>query len=78
MNAPERFYNVSQSQLSIARHYGGITFNGAEYIYDAASDTLTRMDVWKARCASSKEAAVEAAQAERDKWTQAQAGFDEI
>ena len=78
MNAPERFYNVSQSQLSIARHYGGITFNGAHYHYDAASDTLTRADVWAAQEASSKQQRSAAAQAERDKWTQAQTGFDGI
>jgi outer membrane protein W len=75
MNRPERFYNVSQTQLSIARHYGGITFNGADYHYDAESDTLTRMDVWKARMASSKEDADRAARAEREKWTKAQDGF---
>lgn len=55
MNRPERIYNVSQTQLSIARHYGCIKFNGADYHYDVESDTLTRMDVWKARAASSKE-----------------------
>ena len=36
------------------------------------SDTLTRMDVWKAQCASSKE---EAAKVEREKWTKAQQSF---
>lgn len=71
MNRPERIYNVSQTQLSVARHYGGCKFNGADYHYDAESDTLTRMDVWKARCASGKEAA----KAEREKWTDAQQSF---
>ena len=75
MNRPERFYNVSQTQLSIARHYGGIKFNGADYNYDAESDTLTRMDVWKARIASCKEEGDKAAKAERKKWTKAQHGF---
>jgi hypothetical protein len=75
MNRPERFYNVSQTQLSIARHYGGIKFNGADYHYDEESDTLTRMDIWKARIASCKEEGDKAARAERKKWTKAQDGF---
>jgi hypothetical protein len=75
MNRPERIYNVSQTQLSIARHYGGIKFNGADYHYDAESDTLTRMDVWKARAAISKEDGAKAAKAEREKWTKAQQSF---
>jgi len=44
-STPERFYHVSQGQLSIARHYGGCTFNGHEYVYDPTSDTLIRADV---------------------------------
>lgn len=75
MNRPERIYNVSQTQLSIARHYGRIKFNGADYHYDAQSDTLIRMDVWKAMAASSKEEGAKAAKAERDKWTKAQQSF---
>lgn len=75
MNRPEQIYNVSQTQLSVARHYGGCKFNGADYHYDAASDTLTRMDVWKARCASSKEEAAKSAKAEREKWADAQHSF---
>lgn len=27
---PERIYNWSDSQLSIARHYGGISYNGSD------------------------------------------------
>jgi hypothetical protein len=42
MEHPEIIYNVSQSQLSIARHYGGITYNGVEYVYNPADDTLTK------------------------------------
>ena len=75
MNRPERIYNVSQTQLSIARYYRGIKFNGADYHYDAESDTLTRMDVWRARMASSKDEADRAARAEREKWMTAQDGF---
>ena len=42
MQAPETIYNVSQSQLSIAKHYGGIKYNGVEYVYNPADDTLTK------------------------------------
>ena len=42
---PERIYNVSQTQFSIARHFGGVTFNNRQYIYIAADDMLIRDDV---------------------------------
>ena len=40
---------VSYTQLSIARHYGGIRYNGEIYTYFAESDELIRDDVlaWK-------------------------------
>lgn len=75
MNRPERIYNVSQTQLSVARFYGGCKFNGADYHYDAESDTLTRMDVWEARNAKSKEDGAKAAKAEREKLAKAQQSF---
>jgi hypothetical protein len=46
-DTPERIYNVSKSQLSIARHYGGIKFNGAYYTYFPEEDMLVREDVLK-------------------------------
>ena len=39
--------NVSQTQLSIARHYGGIKYNGQEYTYFPKKDELIRNDVLK-------------------------------
>lgn len=60
-SAPEVFHHVSQSQLSIARLYGGCYFNGHHYTYDAATDTLTRSDVAKR---NKKEQAAK----ERAKW----------
>ena len=41
---PKIIYNVSQSQLSIARHYGGINYNGVYYKYNPIDDTLNRVD----------------------------------
>ena len=40
-DVPEKIYGVSQSQFSIARHYGGITFNGHYYEYNPVEDSLT-------------------------------------
>lgn len=54
INRPEVIYHVSHTQLSVARYYGGCKYNGAEYHYDAESDTLTRMDIWRARLAADK------------------------
>lgn len=39
---------VSQTQLSIARHYGGTTVNGESYVYIPPTDELIRGDVLKA------------------------------
>jgi hypothetical protein len=39
--------NVSNSQLSIARYYGGLNLNGIEYIYEAKTDRLIRNDYLK-------------------------------
>jgi len=44
---PERYYHVSQTQLSVARYYGGCTVNGTHYVYDPTTDTLIREDVLK-------------------------------
>jgi hypothetical protein len=43
--------NVSMTQLSIARYYGMINFNGYKYIYYPDTDELIREDVmkWKAK-----------------------------
>ena len=47
MNPIERYYNISHSQMSIARHYGGMKVNGSEYHYNAENDSLVRRDIWK-------------------------------
>jgi hypothetical protein len=48
--------NVSMTQLSIARYYGAINFNGFKYIYYPDTDELIREDVmkWKAKQLNSR------------------------
>lgn len=43
--APFAISNVSQTQLSIARHFGGIKFHGHCYTYNPEADELVRNDV---------------------------------
>lgn len=68
INRPEYIHNVSHSQLSVARHFGGCKYNGADYHYDAKNDRLIRMDIHKAMLASDKKGALLAAKEERAKW----------
>ena len=44
---PERIYHWLDSQLSIARHYGGCKFNGADYViaYNEEGQPLVRSDL---------------------------------
>lgn len=51
----EKYYHVSQSQLSIARHYGGLSINGYFYIYNPEEDTLTLDKALKKRKTPTKE-----------------------
>jgi hypothetical protein len=37
--------DISMTQLSIARHYGGAKFNGKTFVYFPADDSLWRDDV---------------------------------
>lgn len=56
MNAPDRIFHWLDSQLSIARHYGGCTFNGASYViaYGEEGQPLVRVDVLKREKAATK------------------------
>lgn len=53
---PERIYNWLDSQLSIARHYGGCKFNGADYViaYNEEGQPLVRSDLLKKKKAAKK------------------------
>ncbi len=46
-SAPDRIWGWRDSQLSIARHYGGCDFNGQRYVIDEATEgqPLVRLDV---------------------------------
>ena len=44
---PYGMTNVSTTQLSIARHYGGIKYNDESYTYLPKTDELIRDDVLK-------------------------------
>lgn len=68
MQAPEEIHNVSNSQLSVARHFGGCKFQGAAYHYDASRDVLVRRDVWLARIKEESAAGKAARDAEKAKW----------
>jgi hypothetical protein len=42
---PFAISNVSMTQFSIARHYGGIKWQGSDYLYIQTTDELIRDDV---------------------------------
>lgn len=47
-DTPYAIRGVSQGMFSVARHYGGATYNGASYTYMPETDELVRDDVVKA------------------------------
>ena len=70
MNPVEIYYNISHTQLSIARHYGGLKVNGSMYEYDSEQDRLIRSDIAK------RDEKFKAA--ERKKWMEQQKEFDRM
>ena len=47
MNPVEIYHNISQTQSSSVRRYGGLKVNGVEYLYVAENDTLVLEDIRK-------------------------------
>jgi hypothetical protein len=47
MDANVAYSNVSMTQLSIARHYGGCKVGSHHYVYNPTDDSLIREDVVK-------------------------------
>lgn len=76
MTAPERICNVSQTQFSVARFYGGATYQGQRYIYDPTTDELVRTDILKAEQKARK--AAKSPKGSRAQWTHSQQSFAEI
>lgn len=72
MNAPEKIYGWMDSQLSIARFYGGINFQGHYYAIDMADPDhpLVRQDLKK-----SKKETKKVERTEKDKALMAQLGL---
>jgi hypothetical protein len=56
VTTPEKIYHWLNTQLSIARHYGGCDYNGRHYIIDIddADQPLVREDVYKREYAQKK------------------------
>ena len=59
MSAPERIFNWLKSPLSIARHYGGMKYQGHVYKIDHLSvgEPLVRVDVLEREAKTRKERA---------------------
>lgn len=68
MTAPEKIYGWLDSQLSIARYYGGCTFNGRSYVIDHSDPDkpLVRQDVVKAEGKAKKAQAKTKKQLEKE------------
>ena len=44
-NPVEVYYNISKTQLSVARYYRGVKIDGSEYYYFSIIDALVRIDL---------------------------------
>lgn len=66
-NPPERIKNWRQSQLSIARFYGAVNYNGHRYEICPVTDDLVRADVLAKEKGEKRFEA-----AERRKWNELQ------
>ena len=65
---PEKFYSVSNTQLSVARFSGGCIFNGDRYVYIEADDTLIRSDIFEL----DRKAQKKRMESEKAKWKEIQ------
>ena len=69
LTAPPRIYNWPNSQLSLARYYGGCTFNGHSYVIDtvSAGAPLVRVDVLADEVKAKKQDEKDALKADKEK-----------
>lgn len=74
--APEKIYGWMDSQLSVARHYGGCKFQGHSYVIDVndLEQPLVRQDVYDAQ----KKAAKAAKKAKREPRPEVQLLLDDL
>ena len=75
--APERIYNWLNTQLSIARFYGGCNYNGASYAiaWNEEGQPLVRTDVLAKEQKASRKKAKEVADAEKEAASKKQTGI---
>lgn len=75
--APERIYGWLDSQLSIARHYGGMTYQGHSYTiaHNEEGQPLVRVDVLARESHQAKEAAKQRSKADKQAADDAQGGL---
>lgn len=75
--APERIYNWLNTQLSIARFYGGCDYNGASYAiaWNEEGQPLVRTDVIAKEKKAARKKAKEAADAEKEAVSKKQTGI---
>jgi hypothetical protein len=69
---PEKIYNWLNTQMSIARFYGGLTYQGHSYKIDLTDKDkpLVRADVFNAELKESKKKKKAFDAAEKAKWMQ--------
>jgi hypothetical protein len=65
-DAPYMIRGISRGMFSIARHYGGMTYQGRRYEYNPETDECVRSDVVKFVAKLRKAKPVESAKAEQD------------
>ena len=75
--APERIYNWLNTQLSIARFYGGCDYNGASYAiaWNEEGQPLVRTDVLAKEKKAARKKAKEVADAEKSAASKKQTGI---
>ena len=75
--APERIYNWLNTQLSIARFYGGCTYNGASYAiaFNEEGQPLVRTDVLAKEQKASRKKAKESSDVEKSDAKKKQTGI---
>lgn len=67
-DTPYMIRGISQGMFSLARHYGGMTYQGRSYQYMPETDECVRADVVKFVAKMRKAKPVESTKAEQDEF----------